>query len=526
MSTTLGFKDILDKPDWRPLNLAPNVHVAGGSICSDLRNSEVRHPELFQLASAFLLNAYNAKNDGWYFVGSPALANSFGAGAAAIFVPHQGPRGTIGAGCSTSKIVTTTVWTIGPGMLANRGDSIGFRVRIIGSSAGGSGKIEERTVTANTGASGGAITFYLDAPLTFTPANGDKYEFLSGRVYLVNTGAPAANQIKYFDLITKTFVACSATNLPTLGTDTAICALDEQYVPHDQIPGDGFLGKLTSTGMGASSLTGHATAGDAAVLLNEYRNFQIRIIEDTSAPTTVGQRRLITSHTAGASPVYTLSSAWAVQPSTGAKYVIENCNYLLLVTGGTGNVYTYNPTPDTIVSNAGTSLLTDTWNASLFGARGANLAAGGCLVQAFGINPDAEKSVRHSHVYSARGGSLTIDLLDIAGGATGAWSLAIVTGFSGNGTIISTGSAWAYAPATQQGRFLYLILNVTNQLFRFDLLNRTVDAWANLRFAPSGTAVVGQRLDTTVYVDGATKITFLILINHTSQYVYDCLIQR
>ena len=57
--------------------------------------------------------------------------------------------------------------------------------------------------------------------------------------------------------------------------------------------------------------------------LNEYRNFQIRIVEDTVNPTAVGQRRNITSHTAGASPVYTVP-AWTVTPSANANFVIEN----------------------------------------------------------------------------------------------------------------------------------------------------------------------------------------------------------
>ena len=64
-------------------------------------------------------------------------------------------------------------------------------------------------------------------------------------------------------------------------------------------------------------------AATPRVLANEYRNFQIRIVQDTVNPTAVGQRRNITSHTAGASPVYTVP-AWTVTPSANAIFVIEN----------------------------------------------------------------------------------------------------------------------------------------------------------------------------------------------------------
>ena len=71
---------------------------------------------------------------------------------------------------------------------------------------------------------------------------------------------------------------------------------------YDTDPGKGFFDVLTATATGATSITGTVAGADAAVLLNEYRNFQIRIVEDTVTPTAVGQRRNITSHTAGASP--------------------------------------------------------------------------------------------------------------------------------------------------------------------------------------------------------------------------------
>lgn len=526
MSTTLNFKDIIDKPEWRPLNVAPNAHAAGVSTCSDLRNNEDRHPEIFQLASAVILNAYHVKNDGWMFLGTPALANTFGAGATMAFAPSMGPRGTIGAGCTPTSIVTTTAWTIGQNMLANRGDGIGFKVRIIGLAAG---VVEERYVKANNAVAAAALTFELTAALSFTPAANDLYEFLSGRVYLLNTGAAGANQFKYWDVATRTFSAgLGYTNLPTLATDSCLLALDELYVPSTRNPGEGFLGVLVNTGRAANNtITGQAAGGDAGVLQNEYRNFQIRITKDVAIPTAVGQRRLITSHTAGASPVYTLSANWAVNPSTtGVEYVIENADFLLLVTGGTGNIYTYNPTPATITLNAGGTIAADAWANNAFAARGQNFAAGGTLIQAFGITPDTAKNARHSHFHSFRGNLATVDIFDIAGGVTGAWSLAQAIGYPSGGTLPTTATAWACAPATNEGRYAYMVLNTTGLIFRYDLLNRTVEAWATLRYTQSGTAAVGQRLDRTVFVDGSTKVGFLVLLGHLQTNFFDCLIQR
>ena len=91
----LNFIDILDKPEWRPLAVAPNASAQGVAICCDLRDNDDRHPILYQLAAATVLNQYNAKNDGWSLVGSPALAGVFAAGANCVFVPSQGIRGAI-----------------------------------------------------------------------------------------------------------------------------------------------------------------------------------------------------------------------------------------------------------------------------------------------------------------------------------------------------------------------------------------------------------------------------------------------
>ena len=202
--------------------------------------------------------------------------------------------------------------------------------------------------------------------------------------------ALAAASFRSFEVAANTIASLGTTNLPaTIGTDSSFMALDEQYTPYDCEPGEGMIKgsfeydnnlvsrkALTATLSGASTLTGQASGGDAVVTTNEYRNFQIRIVQDTTTPAAVGQRRIIASHTAGASPVYTLGTAWTTQPSSSAKYVIELPNLLLLRSSGTTTVYTYNYT-DATVNNGTNSIAANAWSTTYFGAAPAANAAGG-----------------------------------------------------------------------------------------------------------------------------------------------------
>ena len=92
-------------------------------------------------------------------------------------------EGAIGAGCTATKLVTTTVMAaVGINMFANRGGSgdYGFKIRVIGKTAG---KVEERYIVGNTG--GTTPTVWLDKPLTFIPTATDTYEILGGQVFML-----------------------------------------------------------------------------------------------------------------------------------------------------------------------------------------------------------------------------------------------------------------------------------------------------------------------------------------------------
>lgn len=532
-----NFKKVIDRQMWAQVAPAPNAHAAGGSIGSDMRNDASRYPFIFELVSATVLNRFNIITKAWNFVVSPALGGTFGAGAGCVFAPSLSLVGSIGAGCTTTSIVTSTAQTaVGVNMLANRGGSgdYGFRVRIIGNSAGGSGKVEERWISGNTG--GTTPTLTLESALTFTPATGDTYEILGGRLFMLSAGVQSATSFRSFEVAANTLTSLSVTNLPaTVSTEHSSIALDEQYVPYDRDPGEGFVvgagqydgtskNCLVATAAAAGTLTGQAAAGDASVLANEYRNFQIRIVEDTSIPTAVNQRRVIASHTGGASPVYTLGSNWAVTPSATAKFVIEYPNLILLWSTATAVTYTYNYGTATI-NNGTNSIAANAWHVTYFGNRGGNMAAGCTSFPAFGIQPDVAKNARHSHIFSFRGGAVTLDVLDIAAAIAGTWSNAIV--YDG-GVAITTGSCGTYAPFGEEGRFGYLtyyVASAISQIFRFDVKNRVLSPYTPTDWIQAGAAAVGDRIGTYVAIDGNDKYSVVFLLAHLSTISQELIVQ-
>jgi len=536
-----NFKKVLDLQAWRQVAPTPNAHAAGAGIAGDLRNDISRNPFVYQLVSATVLNRYNMIQKAWQALTSPGLGGTFGAGAGCVFVPSHALTGLTGAGCTSSSIVTNTAMTaVGVNMLANRGGSgdYGFKVRIEGVSAGGSGKTEERWIVGNTG--GVNPTLLLDAPLSFTPQANDHFEILSGRLFMLSASTLAATIFRSLEVATNVLANKVNTNLPAaISTDFSAVALDEQYVPYDRIPGEGFVVDtnnsydagsvkkcLIATAKGASSLTGQATGGDAAVLANEYRNFQIRIVEDTATPTAVGQRMIIASHTGGASPVYTLGSAWAVQPSVGAKFVIEYPNLLLLWSTATAVTYTYNYGPAT-VNNGTNSIAADAWHVTYFGNRGGNMGAGCTSFSGHGIEPDAAKNARHSFIHSFRGGATTtLDILDIAGGTAGAWANAVV--YDGTLPSFNVGTTGKYAPVDNEGKFGYInvyVASAVNQLFRYDCKNRVLSPITPTDWIQSGTAATGDRLACMTAVDGSQRHTVLLLIAHLSTITQELVVE-
>ena len=89
------FKKVIDRMEWVQVAAAPNAHAAAACMCSDLRSDRSRHPFVSDLISATVLNRFNIVTKSWNFLQSPALAGTFGAGAACAFVPSFGLVGTL-----------------------------------------------------------------------------------------------------------------------------------------------------------------------------------------------------------------------------------------------------------------------------------------------------------------------------------------------------------------------------------------------------------------------------------------------
>lgn len=523
-----NFIPVLHRKEWVGTSPTPNAHAAGMGLGCDLRTHGYAHPWVLQLASATVLNKYHTVNKAWGFVQSPALAGTFGAGAGCVFAPSMGLTGSVGAGCTTTSVVTTTTITsAGRNILANRGDGEGYVLRVVGKT---SGKTEERKIVGNT--SGTTPTILVSSAFTFTPASGDLYEILGGRLFMLSAGTTAAGVWKSYEMAANTLSGnLSTTNLPaTIGTDFSAIALDEQYNQFDHVPGEGLIVGastydnatkrcLLATSSAASTITGQASAGDAVVSANEFRNFQIRIVEDTVTPAANGQRRIIASHTAGASPVYTVGAAWVTQPSSSAKFVIEYPNLIFLRSSATTSVYAYNYSGASITNGTNT-IANDAWSTSYFAVAGNAMGAGCTSFLSSGMQPDAARNARNSFIHCFRGGSSqALDVFDIAGAITGSWENGAV--YDG-GTTIGTGTCGKLSPGCCDGKFGYLNVytaSAINQMYRYDVKNRQMSPEAATNFTQAGTAVAGDRLASMIAIRSTSPYepySVLLQIQHTA----------
>jgi hypothetical protein len=523
------FKKVIDRLMWAQVAPAPNAHAAAACLASDLRSDLSRNPFVYQLVSNTVLNRYNIVTKAWNFVQSPALAGTFAAGAAMAFAPSLGLTGTIATGATTTSVTLSTALptAVGLNMLANRGGSgeYGFKLRIIDTVAG---RTAERYIVGNT--AGTTPTINVLSSFGFTPSTGARYEIIAGRVFMLGAGVLAANIWRSLEVASNTLsTGLSTTNLPaTIATDSSILVLDEQFTPYDCSPGDGMIKgaynydtgivsrfALSATASGASTLTGQATLGDAVVAANEYRNFQIRIVEDTTTPASVGQRRIIASHTAGPSPVYTLGTAWTTQPSATARYVIELPNLMLVRSSATTTVYTYNY-GDATINNGTNSIASAAWSTTYFGAAPAANALGGMWAPSFGIEPDPARNARHSFNYFFRGGATTLDVLDIAGSITGTWTGAIT--YDG-AVALTTGTSGCYSPFENEGRMFYMniyVASAVNQMYRFDVENRVLSPFTPTDWIQAGVAASGNRMAAYAAIDGNDTYDVVLLQAHLS----------
>ena len=240
----------------------------------------------------------------------------------------------------------------------------------------------------------------------------------------------------------------------------------------------------------------------------------------------MAQNLLISSHTATNPTVFTISSAWAVTPSSTAQYVIEQCNDLVYFgTTTTTACYTY---------QAGGWAADASWTSSTVSGSGklqipvrpAANAGGMCAWVGFAMTLDSQANARHSAIYLLRGGAVaTIDALDIA---TLSWSTGVggnAIAYGNSGTTFTTGTCALYDPVGNSGRYAYISVSGSQRFMRFDCLNRTIEPYGYCYY-PAGSAVAGQHLMWSVFIDGTTKVPFLYQRRQSSLELLELLIQR
>ena len=464
MPTTNGNRKILDLKRWEYCSPAPSATVAGAFIASS------RHQRQQQL----YVNAnttgwpYLPAEDGWVQVPSPALAGTFGAGAAGVAAGFS-----VGTATAASQL-TATGGTAAP-RVANQTrarDLRGYSEQITGGpNAGVTLVIRSNTIGANA-------TITVDAQASAFSAS-TTFRLLTPCWYVVGAGS-----FRKYDFATNSWTTLSNTNLPTtIGTD----------------------GKLLSTSSWMdtgylSFATGTATAGAASTLTNsaknwttnQWTNFQIRITGGTGA----GQIRTIASNTA---TVITVGAAWTTQPDATSTYSIEgNDDFLYYIGNNAVTLYRY-------------TISTNTWaTLTPTAARAAAPGAGMSAHWVWDVKESdwtAENAIRNGQrIYSFRGAAgAVLDYYDIAANT---WVSGV--SYAPATETFTTGTKYSYSE-----NFLYIQKDATGRWFRYNFATSEMDGWNTMLF-PNGTALVGDTSFDATYFDGATEIHYVYMVLNTS----------
>lgn len=468
MATTSRLRKTLDRKQWEMCTVAPSSAAAGSFITSSTLSDNLQ----LYCNGVSLFYLYEPDEDGWIFLPASGLAGTFGAGSCGAYHP-AGPAGTATAGSSTTLTTNLTI----PGSLA------GYVVRI----TGGTGVGQERTITSNTYGANSVLTF--SSAWTTAPSATSTYTIFSGRFWVFIGNNASSQGFRYYDVATNTWsAALSTTNIPlSFATD----------------------GKLRATpGMNGPQITGTATSATSTTLVNsakawttnQFANFQVRITGGTG----VGQVRTIASNTG---TTLTVSSAWTTTPDATSTYVIEGSDdFIYLIGNNAVTLYRY-------------SISGNTW--TVMSPAVARAAAPGAGMSWMWVRSVSDASWNNEsnllngrRIYSFRGGgSAGLDYYDIP---SNSW---VSLTYQRANETFTTGTSWDNAG---NGVF-YCQKDATGRFFRYSALTNTLDAWGTLLYT-QGTAIVGDRLFTVDYVDGATTLTWVYQLRNSGVELFRCLV--
>ena len=477
MATTNGNRKILDLKRWELCSSLP-ANTGAGHFVASSRHNRQRQLLVQSNTSAFL---YLPEEDGWNQIPSPALAGTFGAGAAGV-AGAWSTGTTVAASSLTATAGTTQSITTNQTLAV---DLRGYKVHILaGPNAGETKEIASNTIGAN-------------AVVTFTTASGSAfsastvYRLCAPVWYVLGAGTLAAGSFKKYDYATNTWTTLTNTGLAaTIGTDSKLVSTPSWM-------GSDYLSFATGTASagGASTLTNSAKNWST----NQWANSQVRIVSGTGA----GQIRTIASNTA---TVLTTSAAWTTQPDATSVYNLEgNDDFIYYFGNNSVIMYRY-------------SISANTWTQlSPAVARAAAASTGMSANWVWGATESdwtAENTIRNGkYIYSFRGGTGgSLDRYDISSNSWEAVTYSPATeGFT-------TGSKHTY-----NGNYIFTQKDATNRWMRFDVTRNEQVGW-NSMYYPQGAAVIGDTCFDVSYKDGATEIVYVYLAINTGTVLLRCML--
>jgi hypothetical protein len=470
MATTNGNRKILDLKRWEFCAPAPLASQAGAFVVS---SRHFRQQQLLVRSNteAFM---YNPSEDGWVQITSPALAGTFGAGAAGT-AGAWSTGSSVGVASLTATAGTTSTITTNQTLAR---DLRGYKILIM--AGPNNGLVLD--IVSNTLGTNAIITVATQAS-AFSAST--VYRLLTPRFYVVGAGTLASGSFRVYDYATNTWTTLSNTGLPaSLGTDGKLIATPSMVDGNFKNFATG-----TATGGGATTLDNSAKAWAT----NQWTNYQIRITAGTGA----GQIRTIASNTG---TQITVSAAWTTNPDATSQYSISgNDNFLYYMGNNAVTFYRYD-----IAANTWSTLSP---TAARAGAPGAGMS-GHWVHSAEESDWNVENAIINGdRIYSFRGAAgAVLDYYDISANT---WVSGVT--YSPNAEVFGAGTKYAL----HNGR-LYIQKDVTGRWFAYDFARSELFPWSSALY-PQGAAIVGDTAFDVVYKDGATEIFYVHFVLNTSQ---------
>lgn len=484
MTLTVNLRKMLHRKaaEYCAPNAAGNT-AAGAFMVSDKSDVIPGHDIAYYVGGVSAIWNYNADQDAWQQMPNSGAAGTFAAGACGEFRNLAAPGGNI---TNTATAGTTTALTTA---LTITRDLAGCEIRIVGGAGiGYTGKIKGNTLGANS-----VITVETASGTAFS--NTTQYQIFSGSLWFFNAGTTAVG-FSVYDRATNTWTARSVTGLPTAwGTDGQLVSTPSRT----SNKGNGFVNG-TATAGAASTITLEASK---TMLLNQWANYQIRIISGTG----LGQIRTISSNTAGASSVITVSAAWTTVPDATSVYRIEgNDDFFYLLGNNAVTMYRYSISGNTWTTLAPT--------AARAGAPGGGFTADWIdSVQAADWN-DGSNAPHYTTVLINQNGRYIYSFRGAAGNVLDVYDIAANTWISGIAygqqmETFTTGSC-----SVDLDGYIYIQKDAIGRVYRFDVAKNVLEPWV-LNPVPQGAAVAGDKMFMTTFREGASEVNFLYTLGNT-----------